>query len=175
MQSRPTSRRSGIAAPPAPRPPPPGASGHSLVSSLEGVIEVALKNLDAGEAGLLRNDLMLRLRAAGSAAAPPVYTPYVNTIRPEDQPHYPGNRELERRIKSLARWNAMAMVVNAQHDEADVGGHISSYASMATLYEVGYNHFFRGGEGERPGRPDLFSGPYHARQLRARLSGIPPG
>jgi pyruvate dehydrogenase E1 component len=129
-----------------------------LVSSLEGVIEVALKNLDAAEAGLLRNDLMLRLRAAGSAAAPPVYTPYVNTIRPEDQPHYPGNRELERRIKSLARWNAMAMVVNAQRDEADVGGHISSYASMATLYEVGYNHFFHGGEGKRPADLIYFQG-----------------
>ncbi len=139
-------------------PPPPGASGHGLVSSLEGVIEVALKNLDAAEAGLLRNDLMLRLRAAGSAAARPVYTPYVNTIRPEDQPHYPGNRELERRIKSLARWNAMAMVVNAQRDEAEVGGHISSYASMATLYEVGYNHFFRGGEGKRPADLIYFQG-----------------
>ena len=69
----------------------------------------------------------------------------------------------------------MAMVVNAQRNGAEVGGHISSYASMATLYEVAYNHFFRGGDGERPGRSGLFSGPHHARQLRARLSGVPPG
>jgi pyruvate dehydrogenase E1 component len=65
------------------------------------------------------------------------------------QPAYPGNREIERRIKSLARWNAMAMVVNANHGDSGVGGHISSYASMATLYEVAYNHFFRGGDGGR--------------------------
>ena len=75
-------------------------------------------------------------------------TPYVNTIPLERQPAYPGNRELERRIKSFIRWNAMAMVVRANKTKDDaggaVGGHISTYASSATLYEVGYNHFFRG-------------------------------
>ncbi len=124
----------------------PGPSDHSLVSALEGTIEAGLRNLDAEVARLLRNDLILRLRSAGSAVAQPVRTPYINTIPPGAEPQYPGNREMERRIKSLARWNAMAMVVNAQHEEAEVGGHISSYASMATLYEVGYNHFFHGGD-----------------------------
>ena len=75
-------------------------------------------------------------------------TPYVNTIPVERQPAYPGNRELERRIKSIIRWNAMAMVVRAnkvKDDSGDgVGGHISTFASAATLYEVGFNHFFRG-------------------------------
>ena len=155
MQKKPTSRRPAIPAQPAAPFPASGASGIGLVNSLEGVIGLALKNLDAAEAGLLRNDLILRLRAGGAAAAHPVNTPYVNTIPPEAQPRYPGNRDLERRIKSLARWNAMAMVVNAQRDEADVGGHISSYASMATLYEVGYNHFFRGGDGKLA-RPTWF-------------------
>lgn len=71
-------------------------------------------------------------------------TPYINTITPADQPKYPGNRELERRIKSIIRWNAMAMVVKANKRPGAVGGHISSYASSATLLEVGFNHFFRG-------------------------------
>ncbi len=70
-------------------------------------------------------------------------TPYVNTIPPEQQPVYPGNREIERRIKSVIRWNAMAMVVRANRDHPGIGGHISTYASAATLYEVAQNHFFR--------------------------------
>jgi len=71
-------------------------------------------------------------------------TPYINTIPADEQPVYPGNREIERRIKSMVRWNAMAMVVKANRVEEGIGGHISSYASAATLYEVGFNHFFRG-------------------------------
>ncbi|MCE5230275.1 pyruvate dehydrogenase (acetyl-transferring), homodimeric type [bacterium] len=70
-------------------------------------------------------------------------TPFVNTIGPDRQPHYPGDRELERRIKSIIRWNAMAMVVRANKEAEGIGGHISSYASAATLLEVGFNHFFR--------------------------------
>src|SRR5262245_49374861 len=80
-------------------------------------------------------------------------TPYKNTIGLEDQPRYPGNLEIERKIKSIIRWNAMAMVLRANKKttwnaddkramEGGVGGHISTYASSATLYEVGYNHFF---------------------------------
>ena len=71
-------------------------------------------------------------------------TPYYNSIPPEKQPPYPGNRELERRIKSFVRWNAMAMVTRANRDPAAPGGHISTFASSATLYEVAMNHFFRG-------------------------------
>ncbi|MEN6625862.1 MAG: pyruvate dehydrogenase (acetyl-transferring), homodimeric type [Candidatus Sumerlaeia bacterium] len=70
-------------------------------------------------------------------------TPFVNTIGLDRQPHYPGDRELERRIKSIIRWNAMAMVVRANKAAEGIGGHISSYASAATLLEVGFNHFFR--------------------------------
>lgn len=75
----------------------------------------------------------------------PVHTPYVNTIPVEKEVPYPGNREIERRIKSFIRWNAMAMVVKANRVHNGLGGHISTYASCATLYEVGFNHFFRGG------------------------------
>lgn len=85
-------------------------------------------------------------------------TPFVNTITPEKQPPYPGNRTLERRIKSLIRWNAMAMVVRANRDEAGIGGHISTYASAATLYEVGFNHFFRGPDHPSGGDMIFFQG-----------------
>jgi len=77
-------------------------------------------------------------------------TPYINTIPVAQEPPYPGNRDLERRIKSMIRWNAMAMVVKANRIHSGLGGHISTFASCATLYEVGFNHFFRGGEGGRP-------------------------
>src|SRR4029077_8115237 len=70
-------------------------------------------------------------------------TPYINTIPAEEQPPYPGNQEIERRIKSFARWNALAMVVRANREEPGIGGHISTYGSAATLYEVAFNHFFR--------------------------------
>ena len=70
-------------------------------------------------------------------------TPYINTIPVEAQPHFPGDREFERRIKSIIRWNAMAMVVRANRSDSSIGGHISTYASAATLYEIGFNHFFQ--------------------------------
>lgn len=71
-------------------------------------------------------------------------TPYINTIPPEQQPPFPASREIERRIKSIIRWNAMAMVVRANKELSGIGGHISTYASSATLLEVAFNHFFRG-------------------------------
>jgi pyruvate dehydrogenase E1 component len=73
-------------------------------------------------------------------------TPYVNTIPADEQSLMPGTPDIERRIKSLVRWNAAAMVVRANKAEEGIGGHISTYASAATLYEVGFNHFFRGRE-----------------------------
>jgi pyruvate dehydrogenase E1 component len=85
-------------------------------------------------------------------------TPYINTIPRDQQPTYPGNRETERRIKSLARWNAMAMVVRANKHQPGIGGHISTYASAATLLEVGYNHFFRGPDAPGGGDQVYFQG-----------------
>jgi pyruvate dehydrogenase E1 component len=71
-------------------------------------------------------------------------TPYINTIPVEEQVAYPGDREIEWRIKCLMRWNALAMVVRANKYDANIGGHLATYASLATLVEVGFNHFFRG-------------------------------
>src|SRR5690554_3009209 len=93
---------------------------------------------------------LLRTRAAekGILLKPRINTPYINTIPVSQQEEYPGDREIERKIKSLVRWNAMAMVVQANRKEDGIGGHISTYASAATLYEVGFNHFFRGPESD---------------------------
>ncbi len=78
-------------------------------------------------------------------------TAYLNTIPPRQQPPYPGNLELERRIEAYLRWNAMAMVVQANHVHSGLGGHIATYASASTLYEVGFNHFWRGPKGVNRG------------------------
>lgn len=85
-------------------------------------------------------------------------TPYCNTIPPNEQAPFPGSREIERRIKSYARWNAMAMVVRANKDNSGLGGHISTFASAATLYEIGFNHFFRGREHACGGDMIFFQG-----------------
>src|SRR5262245_1370495 len=85
-------------------------------------------------------------------------TPYINTIPVDQQPRYPGNREFERRIKSIIRWNAMAMVVRANKETTTIGGHISTYSSSATLYEVGFNHFFRAPSADHAGDLVYFQG-----------------
>ncbi|WP_321477039.1 pyruvate dehydrogenase (acetyl-transferring), homodimeric type [uncultured Paludibaculum sp.] len=98
----------------------------------------------------------------GVPAALGVTTPYLNTIAVDDEVPYPGDRELERRIKSIVRWNAVAMVVRANKYDDGIGGHISTFASSATLYEVGMNHFFRGSipteSGDQPGDLIYFQG-----------------
>jgi len=89
---------------------------------------------------------LLQVRAQEQGVSIPftANTPYINTIPRNQQPVFPGNREIERRIKSIIRWNAMAMVVRANRESSGIGGHISTYASAATLWEVGFNHFWRG-------------------------------
>jgi pyruvate dehydrogenase E1 component len=112
----------------------------------------------------------------GVSISRPLNTPYVNTIPRHMQPRYPGNRELERRIKSIIRWNAMAMVHRANKRFDGLGGHISTFASSATLYEVGFNHFFRGrGEDGYSGDQIYFQGHaspgmYSRAYLEGRLS-----
>jgi pyruvate dehydrogenase E1 component len=102
----------------------------------------------------------LASRAHHSGADLPIHlnTPYINTIRVEDELPYPGDRAMERRIKSLIRWNAMAMVVRQNNYDHGIGGHISTYASLATLLEVGFNHFFHAKYGEEPGDLIYFQG-----------------
>ncbi|MHB1543942.1 MAG: pyruvate dehydrogenase (acetyl-transferring), homodimeric type [Gammaproteobacteria bacterium] len=90
--------------------------------------------------------LVAEARRAGLNAPWAVNTPYLNTIQPEAQPPYPGDRDLEKRIESYLRWNAMAMVVRANREHSGIGGHIASYASALLLYEIGFNHFWHGPE-----------------------------
>src|SRR3990172_11153961 len=108
------------------------------VESLEALI--SQEGLPRTQALLKR--LLDRAHRRGMSLQFATTTPYVNTIFPEHQPKYPGDRKLERRIKSLIRWNALAMVVRANREDPGIGGHISTYASLATLVEVGFNHFF---------------------------------
>ncbi|MFN0068156.1 MAG: pyruvate dehydrogenase (acetyl-transferring), homodimeric type, partial [Limisphaerales bacterium] len=113
---------------------------------MEHVLERSLREEQPGRAAEFLDQLAGRLREEGVPAPLPTHTPYRNTIPPEAEPEYPGDLELEGRIKSICRGNAMAMVVHGNKISDGIGGHISSYASAATLYEVGYNHFFRGGD-----------------------------
>ena len=92
----------------------------------------------------LLSELQIEAQRAGLQLPMTSRTPYVNTIPLDKQPPYPGDSPLERRIRSIIRWNAMAMVVEANEKVHGIGGHISTYSSAATLYEVGFNHFFRG-------------------------------
>ena len=102
-------------------------------------------------------------------------TPYVNSIPPELQPPYPGSHELEEHLGNILRWNAMIMVVRANRQDPTIGGHLSTYASAATLYEIGFNHFFRGSDGESAGDHIYFQahtapGIYARAFLEGRLS-----
>ena len=151
---------------------PDGQERNRWFESLEFVLEYVLKQQDANQAESFVDSLVNRLRDSGVNVPNVVQTPYVNTIPAEAQPEYPGDRDLERRIKSYVRWNAMAMVVNANRKHSSLGGHISTYASAATLCEVGYNHFFHGSDGERPADMIYFQG--HAtpgNYARAYLEG----
>src|SRR5690349_24174460 len=104
---------------------------HKWVASVESILEYILKNEQSENASLILEELIQRLRESGLKLPHPISTPYINTIPAEQEPSYPGNREIERRIKSYIRWNAMAMVVKANRIHPDIGGHISTYASSA--------------------------------------------
>ena len=102
-------------------------------------------------AHFLLNQMIDFARRSGAYLPYSPNTAYLNTIGKRHEPEYPGDRSLERRIKAYMRWNAMAMVVNANKISTEYGGHISSYASSATLYEVGFNHFWRGATDNQQG------------------------
>jgi len=94
----------------------------------------------------------------GTKGAEPLVSPYCNTISIDQQPDYPGDLALEAAIEAAIRWNALAMVINAKRHVGGVGGHLSSFASISTLYEVGLNHFFHGPTQEAPGDLIYFQG-----------------
>jgi pyruvate dehydrogenase E1 component len=124
----------------------PQSDGDSdkVLQSLEALLEVALKERGAERTAQFLGNFTERLRESGVATPRVVSTPYINTIPVEAEPAFPGDWATEVRIKSLIRWNAMAMVVNANRRHNGLGGHISTFASSATLYEIAFNHFFRG-------------------------------
>nr|WP_269746702.1 pyruvate dehydrogenase (acetyl-transferring), homodimeric type [Catenuloplanes japonicus] len=110
------------------------------VESLDGVIDEA----GAKRARYVMLRLLERARERQVGVPPLTSTDYINTIPPEQEPWFPGDEMIERRIRAYIRWNAAMLVHRAQRPEVGVGGHISTYASSASLYEVGMNHFFRG-------------------------------
>jgi pyruvate dehydrogenase E1 component len=121
-------------------------------------LDYVLRQGDKGRAHRLLEALRARARQAGVKLPFTPTTPYINSIPAAEELPYPGNREIERRIKSLVRWNALAMVVRANRESEGIGGHISTFASSATLYEVGFNHFFRGKDAGRDADLIYFQG-----------------
>jgi len=134
--------------------------------------------------------LIEHARVSGVEVPVQLNTPYINTIPVEEELPYPGDRLLERRMKSLTRWNAMAMVHRQNKKDPGIGGHISTYSSLATLLEVGFNHFFHARYGDQPGdlvyfqghaAPGVYARAYllgriseeHVQNYRHELRGLP--
>jgi pyruvate dehydrogenase E1 component len=111
-----------------------------------------------GRARFLMARLVEYARSRNIGVPASVSTPYINTIPPEQEAWFPGDEDLERRIRRFIRWNAAVMVVRANKAADAIGGHLSTFASSATLYEVGFNHFFRGKADGRPGDHVYFQG-----------------
>ena len=114
-------------------------------------IDSVLKSHGASRAHFLLEKLIDHTRRAGAWLPYKPNTAYLNTIPVSREKPYPGDRALEKRIKAYIRWNAMAMVVNANRQSSEYGGHIATYASSATLYEIGFNHFWRAPGADHPG------------------------
>jgi pyruvate dehydrogenase E1 component len=121
-------------------------------------IDSVLRVHGAERAHYLLERMIDHARRSGAYLPYSPNTAYLNTIPVTQQPEYPGDRAMERRIESYLRWNAMAMVVNANRKSSEYGGHIASYASSATLYEVGFNHFWRAPTQEHGGDLVFFQG-----------------
>src|SRR6185436_9458638 len=124
------------------------------MQSLDQVVE------QAGEtrARFLVYKLLKRARQLNLGLPPLTQTRYINTISPEQEPDYPGDEALELRIRRMIRWNAVAMVLRGNTRAPGIGGHLATYASAATLYEVGFNHFFRGKDADGMGDHVFFQG-----------------
>src|SRR3954467_11378881 len=109
-------------------------------------------------AGELLDALSRHARESGVEPPTQLHTPYKNTIPVEQELPYPGDRDMERRVEALIRWNAMAMVHRQNKKDSGIGGHLSTYSSLATLLEVGFNHFFHSTYGDQPGDMIYFQG-----------------
>ncbi|MCU7881788.1 MAG: pyruvate dehydrogenase (acetyl-transferring), homodimeric type [Candidatus Thiodiazotropha sp. (ex Lucinoma aequizonata)] len=141
------------------------------LDALEGVLE----NEGVDRAHFLIERLVDKARRSGAYLPFSANTAYLNTIPVTKQQRFPGDRAMERRVRSFIRWNAMAMVVQANRISTELGGHISSFASSATLFDVGFNHFFRAPNKERDSDLIFFQGHcapgiYARAYLEGRLS-----
>src|ERR1700675_4375176 len=121
-------------------------------------LDQVVEEVGPDRASYLLEQLAQRARGIGIELPIQHNTPYINTIPPEEEVPFPGDRALERRIKTLTRWNAMAMVSRQNKFDHGIGGHIATYASIATLFEVGFNHFFHASYGDQPGDCIYFQG-----------------
>jgi pyruvate dehydrogenase E1 component len=130
------------------------AETEEWIESLDAVVA------DGGEARarFLVAKLIERAHETNLGIPGSVTTPYINTIPPEEQPEFPGDEHVERRIRRFIRWNAAVMVIKANHRSKGIGGHLSTFASSATLYEIGFNHFFRGRDAHGGGDHIYFQG-----------------
>jgi pyruvate dehydrogenase E1 component len=127
---------------------------HEWLDAIEGV----LKSDGADRAHFLLEQMIDKLRRSGANLPHKATTAYVNTIPTHLQPNLPGDMSLERRIRALIRWNAAAMVVKANRKSSELGGHIASFASAATLYDIGFNHFWRAPSPQHGGDLVFFQG-----------------
>src|SRR5918998_5442430 len=133
------------------------------IDSLDAVVDGA----GSERARFLIFKLMKRARQLQVGLPPLVQTRYINTISPEQEPYFPGDEAIELRIRRMIRWNALAMVLRANTKFEGIGGHLSTYASAASLYEVGFNHFFRG-PGDGVGGDQIFFQGHAAPGIYAR-------
>ncbi|MEM1113699.1 MAG: pyruvate dehydrogenase (acetyl-transferring), homodimeric type [Pseudomonadota bacterium] len=138
-------------------------------------LDSVLKHEGRDRVGFLVRQMARHALDKGVRLPPAITTPFRNTIPPRDEAPMPGDLFMERRIRSLVRWNAVAMVMRANDNDEGLGGHISSFSSSATLYDVGYNYFFRGTENGHPGDLVFYQGHsapgmYARSYLEGRLS-----
>jgi pyruvate dehydrogenase E1 component len=124
------------------------------IDSFDAVLDIHGKT----RARFLLMKLLERAREQQVGFPASVSTPYINTIPPDQEPWFPGDEYIERRIRAYIRWNAAVMVVRANHKAEGIGGHLATYASSASLYEVGFNHFFRGKDNGQSGDQVFFQG-----------------
>ena len=148
------------------------AETQEWLDSLDAVVDVHGKT----RARFLLSKLLERARASQVSFPATVSTPYINTIPREAEPWFPGDEYIERRIRAFVRWNAAAMVVRANKHADGIGGHLSTFASSASLYEIGFNHFFRGKDDGTSGDHIYFQGHaapgvYARAFLEGRLTG----
>ncbi len=121
-------------------------------------LDEVVKHSGSGRASFLLRELTKHAVDSRLRLPEAITTPFRNTIAPEEQKMMPGDLFMERRIRSLVRWNALAMVMRANDNDEGLGGHISSFSSSATLYDVGFNYFFRGTEDGHPGDLVFYQG-----------------